>query len=62
MGNKELLTSAQAAERLELRQSTFHRRVQTGKIPYVYRLPAKKKAAGYLFDAAVIDGIKEQAQ
>lgn len=62
MANFELLTSAQAAERLELGQSTFYRRVQTGKIPYVYRLPAKKRAAGYLFDPAVIDEIKEQAK
>lgn len=62
MANFDLLTSTQAAERLELRQSTFHHRVKTGKIPYVYRLPAKKKAAGYLFDAAVIDEIKEQAK
>lgn len=59
MYTTELLTSAEAADRLGISRMTVNRRVRSGDIPAAGRLPGRTGA--WLFDPAVIDNLKAQA-
>lgn len=50
---RELITTAQAADRLALSIWHVAKLARTGQLPYAQKLPGQKGA--YLFDAAVID-------
>jgi hypothetical protein len=50
---RELITTAQAAERLALSIWHVAKLARTGQLPYAQKLPGQKGA--YLFDPAVID-------
>jgi hypothetical protein len=50
---RELITTAQAAERLALSIWHVAKLARTGQLPYAHKLPGQKGA--YLFDGAVIN-------
>lgn len=54
-----MLTTQQVAEVLGIDRSRVVRRVRNGSIPTVGKLPGRTGA--HLFDRAVIDSLKEQA-
>lgn len=58
MRQNDLIGSREAAERLGMPSSTFHRRVQDGTIPFVVKLPGL--TAAYLFDPSVIEKIDRE--
>lgn len=59
MEPQHVLTTQQVAEVLGIDRSRVVRRVRNGSIPTVGKLPGRTGA--HLFDRAVIDSLKEQA-
>ena len=58
MATQTLLTTAEAAPRLDISTRTLARRARAGLVPYVRKLDGIR--GGFLFDAAVIDVIARQ--
>lgn len=55
---RELITTGQAAELLNVSHSTVARAARRGELPYVQQLPGSKGA--YLFDPDVIEAERER--
>lgn len=58
MSNLELLTSAEARDRLGMSRTAFSRRVLAGEIPAAGRLPGRTGA--WLFSPDVIDQLARE--